>query len=152
MDLHGFREKGKLKLASGLLALTIAVAGGVTVAAADGAQGTLAAAPRTAKAKALKDVRRDELDAAATTLHISVKQLKSDLRGGKTLAQEAQSASPPVNASDLTAAMRTALKADLDKAMANKQITTDREHAILARFDKDAGKLLDRTWGARKKK
>ncbi|HET8632014.1 MAG TPA: hypothetical protein VFL91_31695 [Thermomicrobiales bacterium] len=105
----------------------------------------LGAAHPAKRRAALGKVRRDELSAVAQKFQMTEQQLVTDLRTGKTLAQEAQAHN--VSTDDLKATMRGALKTDLDQAVANKMITADQENKALAAFDKHADTLINRQWG-----
>jgi transposase-like protein len=72
------------------------------------------------------------LAAAATYLGIAEDQLVAQLRGGKTLAQIAKAHGK--STSGLKSALATNLKTQLDKAVANKVITSEQERKLLARL------------------
>lgn len=69
------------------------------------------------------------LQAAATYLGLSVTDLQTDLRAGKTLAQEATAKAKTVDG--LVQALLAPLKTDLDKRVTAGDITTAQETAIL---------------------
>ncbi|HEX5502675.1 MAG TPA: hypothetical protein VFW96_08630 [Thermomicrobiales bacterium] len=105
----------------------------------------LGAAHPARRRAAVGKVRRDELSAVAQKFQLTEQQLVTDLRTGKTLAQEAQAHN--VSTDDLKATMRGALKTDLDQAVAGKKITADQENKALAAFDQHADTLINRQWG-----
>ncbi|HYM49844.1 MAG TPA: hypothetical protein VET65_04650 [Candidatus Limnocylindrales bacterium] len=79
----------------------------------------------------LQDVRTAELNALASTLHMSVTDIQAQLRSGKTLSDlEKQQ-----NVSDaaVQSAVRAAAKSVLDKAVTAGTITQQQENALLAR-------------------
>jgi len=82
--------------------------------------------------------------AAATSLHLSVDELKSKLKSGKSLKDIAKDQN--VEYATVTAAIKGAAKTDLDKLVKAGTITQDRENAILDRIDKalQSGRLLSR--------
>jgi hypothetical protein len=90
-------------------------------------------------------LRKDELHAAAQQLGITEQQLTQDLKGGKSLADEA--AAHNVKTDDLKTTLRAALKTDLDKAVAAKRIDQAKEDKALAAFDAHADTLLNRHAG-----
>jgi len=94
-------------------------------------------------------IRKDELQAAAKQINITDQQLKQDLKSGKSLADEATAHN--VTANDLKATLRATLKADLDKAVANKTIDQAKEDKALAAFDAHADTLLNRHFGQKTK-
>jgi hypothetical protein len=75
--------------------------------------------------------RSSLLQTAATYLGISVSDLQSDLRSGKTLAQEATAKGKTVDG--LVQALVAPLKTELDKRVAAGDITAAQETAILNR-------------------
>jgi hypothetical protein len=75
----------------------------------------------------------DIFKAAADALHLSTDDLKTKLHDGKSLKQIAQD--QKVDYATFTTAVHNAAKADLDKLVAAKTITQDRENAILDRLD-----------------
>ncbi|MDQ6602109.1 MAG: hypothetical protein M3176_01045 [Chloroflexota bacterium] len=94
-------------------------------------------------------LRKDELLAVAKQLNISEQQLTQDLKGGKSLADEA--AAHNVKLDDLKATLRATLKTDLDKAVADKKIDQAKEDKALAAFDKHADTLINRHHGTKTK-
>jgi hypothetical protein len=82
--------------------------------------------------------------AAATSLHLSVDELKSKLKSGQSLKDIAKDQS--IDYPTVTAAIKSAAKTDLDKLVKAGTITQDRENAILDRIDKalQDGKLWNR--------
>jgi hypothetical protein len=94
-------------------------------------------------------LRKDELQAAAKEFNITEQQLTQDLKGGKSLADEA--AAHNVKTDDLKATLRATLKADLDKAVAAKTIDQAKEDKALAAFDAHADTLINRHAGQKAK-
>jgi polyhydroxyalkanoate synthesis regulator phasin len=79
----------------------------------------------------MKDLKTAELNAAASTLHMSTADLQSALRSGKSLTDlETQQ---KVSDSAVKAAMKDAAKGVLDKAVKAGTITQAQADAILAR-------------------
>ena len=76
--------------------------------------------------------RAGPLDAAATYLGMSVADLQTALRGGKTLAQVAADKGKTVDG--LVSALTADAKTRLDKAVANNDITQAQENAILSKL------------------
>src|SRR5438045_3528013 len=140
MRRFSLTQSGKRMIAGGLLALALALTGGVAVGAANG----------TGVIKhARHELRKDELQAAAMQFGITDTQLKQDLKSGKSLADEA--AAHNVTTTDLKTTLRATLKADLDKAVANKTITQAKEDKALAAFDARADTLINRHRGQKTK-
>jgi hypothetical protein len=84
-----------------------------------------------AGAGVMRDLVTAELAAAASALHMSTADFQSALRSGKSLADlETQQ---KVSASAVTAAMKSAAKGVLDKAVKAGTITQAQEDAILSR-------------------
>ena len=81
------------------------------------------------------------LDAAAHYLGLTDKQLRTQLRSGKTLAQLAKSKGKSL--SGLESAIRGAVKARLDKMVSNKRITAAQEIQLLKRFDRALPNLVN---------
>lgn len=77
-------------------------------------------------------------------LGISEATLRSDLQSGKSLAQIASS-TPGKSAAGLKAALMTAAKTRLDKAVASKRITTAQEQRLLASLPARIDRALQRT-------
>ena len=82
------------------------------------------------------------LQAAATYLGMTNAQLRKQLRSGKSLAQIAKSQGKSV--AGLEAAIRAAVTARFDKAVANKTITAAQRDQLLKRFDAALPSLLNR--------
>src|SRR5438067_559151 len=82
--------------------------------------------------------------AAASSLHLSVDQLKTRLKGGESLKQIAKDQN--VDYATVTTAIKSAAKTDLDKVVKAGTISEDRENAILDRIDKalQNGRLWNR--------
>ena len=85
------------------------------------------------KRAAAVDIVSDMAKAAADSLHLSVADLRTKLRGGESLKQIA--ADQKVDYATVTAAIHDAAKSDLDKLVAAGTLTAGRETAILARID-----------------
>jgi hypothetical protein len=81
------------------------------------------------------------LSAAASYLGLTRQQLLSDLRSGRTLAHIATSRGKSV--SGLESAMTSAIKADLDKAVSAKRITSSQEHQILTMLSAHINDLVN---------
>ena len=81
--------------------------------------------------------------AAASSLHLTVDQLKAQLKSGKSLKDIAKDQN--VDYATVTGAIESAAKADLDKLVKAGTITQEREKAMLDRLDQALknGKL----WG-----
>jgi len=94
-------------------------------------------------------LRKEELQAAAKQFGITEHQLMQDLKSGKSLADEA--AAHHVKTSDLKATLRATLKAQLDKAVANKKIDQAKEDKALAAFDAHVDALINRHFGQKVK-
>jgi hypothetical protein len=90
------------------------------------------------------EIRQDLVQAAATSLKLTVQELRTKLQAGDSLKQIAQDQG--VAYSTVTAAIEGAAKADLDKIVAAGKMSSDREKAILDRLDKalQTGKLWNR--------
>ncbi|MGH2487434.1 MAG: hypothetical protein ACRDHE_15625 [Ktedonobacterales bacterium] len=82
--------------------------------------------------KALGKARLNVATAVAGKLGVSVDTLKSDLKSGQTLQQIA--AARNVSTSDLNTAYLTAVKAQLDQAVANKTLTSTQENTLYTRI------------------
>lgn len=102
------------------------------VDAADGQGCALLSGWRGRLVRAALTVVQDAMSAAATTLHMTPKDLRAQLAAGQTLPQIATA--QHVAYADLSAAITTAVKTDLDNAVKAGTITQDREDAILARL------------------
>src|SRR5439155_13088659 len=89
-------------------------------------------------------IRLDLGQAAASSLHLTVDQLKTKLKSGESLKDIAKDQN--VDYATVTAAIEGAAKTDLDKLVKAGTITQDRENAILDRIDKalQSGKLWSR--------
>ncbi len=134
------------RLAAGTITAAQAQEAHARVNAGTGACATTAG---TGKAKeALLKVRKIELTAVAQLLKIDEQTLITDLRGGKSLAQEA--AAHSVSTDTLKATMRTALKTQLDTQVQSKKITQAQEDKALAAFDKHIDTLINRIGHAKK--
>lgn len=106
------------------------------------------AAGKGAARGALAQIGKGELTAVAQLLKIDEKTLVQDLRGGKSLAQEATAHN--VSTDTLKATMRTALKADLDTRVQGGKITQAQEEKALAAFDARVDTLINRVWQGKK--
>jgi hypothetical protein len=87
--------------------------------------------------------RNSLLQTAATYLGMSVSDLQSDLRSGKTLAEEATAKGKTVDG--LVQALLAPLKSDLDKRVAAGDITSAQESAILNRETTRLTELVNNT-------
>ena len=74
----------------------------------------------------------DPLAAAAAYLGLSAEELRDSLEGGKSLADVATARGKSIDG--LKQAMLDAVKADLDKAVANGDITADQEQTIMSKL------------------
>jgi hypothetical protein len=79
----------------------------------------------------LPEKKAGPLDAAATYLGMTVADIQTALKGGKTLAQLVTA---PKTVDGLVAALTADAKAKLDKAVANTDITQAQENAILSKL------------------
>ncbi len=133
------------RLAAGTITAAQAQEAHTRVNAGTGACSTTAG---TGKAKeALLKVGKIELTAVAQLLKIDEKTLITDLRGGKSLAQEA--AAHNVSTDTLKATMRTALKTQLDTQVQSKKITQAQEDKALAAFEARIDTLINRVGHAK---
>jgi transposase-like protein len=78
---------------------------------------------------------------AASAIGITPDQLRTEMQGGKTLAQVAQAHG--ISRDDLKAKLTAAQKARLDQAVANGRMTADQETQILSRFSGNLDKMID---------
>ena len=94
-------------------------------------------------------IRTDLGQAAASSLHLSVDQLKTKLKSGESLKDIAKAQN--VDYATVTSAIESAAKTDLDKLVKAGTITQDRENTMLDRLDQGLknGKLFG---GARNKR
>jgi hypothetical protein len=81
------------------------------------------------------------LDAAAHYLGLTDKQLRKQLRSGKSLAQITKSQGKSL--SGLESAVRAAVKARLDKMVQNKRITAAQRDQFLQQFDRSLPNLVN---------
>ena len=93
-------------------------------------------------------IRMDLGQAAASSLHLTVDQLKTKLKSGESLKDIAKDQN--VDYATVTSAIESAAKTDLDKLVKAGTITQERENTMLARLDQALknGKLFG---GARNK-
>jgi uncharacterized protein YidB (DUF937 family) len=93
-------------------------------------------------------IRMDLGQAAASSLHLTVDQLKAKLKSGESLKDIAKDQN--VDYATVTAAIESAAKTDLDKLVKAGTITQERENTMLERLDQALknGKLFG---GARNK-
>jgi hypothetical protein len=112
------------------------------VAAADGSQCGLLAGWRAKVARGALQIGKDVRDAAADALDITAKQLRTDLRAGKSLENIATASGVPYEA--VQAAAAAAVRTDLDAAVAAGTITQARADRIMARVTT----RLDAGWPA----
>jgi hypothetical protein len=85
------------------------------------------------------------LAAAATYLGLTDAQVAKQLGGGKSLAQIAKARGK--STSGLEQALTAAVKARLDKAVANKRITSAQEQKLLSRLSSRIADLINRAPG-----
>ena len=85
--------------------------------------------------------RAGPLDAAATYLGMTVADIQTALKGGKTLAQLVTA---PKTVDGLVAALTADAKTKLDKAVANNDITQAQETAILSQAHRAGDRLRQR--------
>jgi len=78
---------------------------------------------------------------AASVLQMTPEQLRTEMQGGKSLAQVAQDHG--VNRDDLKTKLTAAHKTRLDQAKANGRITDDQEQQMLSRFTANLDKMID---------
>lgn len=97
-------------------------------------------ASTTRRAAAVR-IRKNEIKAVAQLLKIDKKALVQDLRGGKSLAQEASAHN--VSLDMLKTTLRTTLKADLDTRIQVGTLTQPQEDKALAAFDARADMLIN---------
>jgi len=89
--------------------------------------------------------RSTQLDAAAAFFGETSDQLRTDLQGGKSLAQLAGDKGRSVG--DLEAAMLAAAKAQLDKAVTAGHLTATQEQQVLTRMQAQIANMVQRTGG-----
>lgn len=90
----------------------------------------------------LPGVKDAMINAAATTLNLSVDELRTQLRSGQTLAQIAQAQGTTEQA--VTDAALAAAKTQLDQAVANGTVTQAQADAIYAELQARGTQLLQR--------
>src|SRR3954471_22660574 len=83
------------------------------------------------------------LDAAATYLGLSEDALRTQLQGGKSLADIAKAQNKDV--AGLKAAMKTAVTEQLDQAVTDKKLTADQKTKILADLDSHLDDFINAT-------
>lgn len=83
--------------------------------------------------------------AAAHYLNLTPQQLRTQLRSGKTLAQVAQAQGKSVDG--LKSALSAAVKARLDRAVANGRLSSTREQHVLSRLPQRLDRLVNRHFG-----
>jgi len=134
------------RLAAGTITATQAQQAHDRVNAGTGACSTT---PGTGAGRAaLVQIGKGELTAVAQLLKIDEKTLVQELRGGKSLAQEATAHN--VGTDTLKTTMRAALKTDLDTRVQSKKITQAQEDKALAAFDARVDTLINRVWQGKK--
>lgn len=91
-------------------------------------------------------IRMDLGQAAASSLHLTIDQLKAKLESGESLKDIAKDQN--VDYSTVTAGIESAAKTDLDKLVKAGTITQQRENAMLGRLDQALknGKLFGGAW------
>jgi hypothetical protein len=87
------------------------------------------------------------LDAAAKYLGLTERQLVRRLRSGKSLAEVAADEGKPVDG--LKSAIEDAVKASLDKAVADKRITAEQRDRALSELRERLDEIVDRKPGDR---
>jgi hypothetical protein len=117
----------KQKVATAIIATALAVGGGGALAS--GHAGT-SAKSSASSATARNDSHLGPLSAAATYLGLTTDALRTELAGGKSLADVATAQGKSV--SGLEDALLANLKTDLDADVTAGRITSDRETQILA--------------------
>lgn len=85
-----------------------------------------------------------QLPAAAAYLGLSERQLIDQLAAGKTLSQLAKARGKSV--SGLEAALSSALRSQLQKAVSDKRISSAQEQQILSRLTQRIDQEINRTW------
>lgn len=98
--------------------------------------------------QAAEHLRKVELQAVATRMGISERDLVKELRGGKSLAQVAQAHN--ISRDDLKTTMRSTLKTTLDQTVQANKLTQPQADKGLAAFDTRADKIIDRVWQVKK--
>ena len=87
--------------------------------------------------------RASGLDAAATYLGLSEDALRTQLQGGKSLADVAKAQNKDV--AGLKAAMKAAVTKQLDQAVTDKKLTADERTKILADIDSRLDDIINGT-------
>lgn len=123
--------RGRQRLALGAAAVVLAVGGGTAYAAT----------MWQAQARNHSGARAAIVDAVTADLGITAQQLRSDLRGGQTLAQIATANGKSVSGLEQT--ILAAVQSRLDQAVAAGKLTNQREQALLARVGTRLGKLVN---------
>jgi len=90
-------------------------------------------------------VMHDLFGAAAQYLGTTEKDLRAKLPG-TSLGKIADGMAPAKSRAGLVAALTTAANADLDKAVADKRITTDQATTLRSKVAGEITSLVDRTW------
>lgn len=104
------------------------------VSAADANGCSILAGRRGILARAAIDVAKHGFQAAATALDMTPAELRAELRGGSTLKDVAAEKNVPY--ATVTTAVLTAVKADLDAAVAAGNLTQARADRILDRIER----------------
>lgn len=131
----------KMKLSAGLLAVVLALflAGGVAEAAPSQHGG-----PGGRGGRGVSGL----IQATATVTGLSLEQVRTELQGGKSLAQIAQDNGH--TADEVIASARSAYQARLAQAVSEGRITQAQADAALQRFDQEAPTVMsDTTLGQR---
>ena len=78
---------------------------------------------------------------AASALGLTPEQLRTEMQGGKSLAQVAQAHN--ISRDDLKSKLMAARKAQLDQAVASGRLTADQENQALGRFTSNLDHMID---------
>ena len=109
-------------------------------------QSTTQPSARTAKPAARQafrqGLRRAVLKVSADTIHIDVKELRTDLRGGQSIAQVAQSKN--VDPGTVVAAIVKAADAKVEALVKDSKITSERGTKLEARIPTLANRVVNR--------
>ncbi|MBX3284625.1 MAG: hypothetical protein R2746_14980 [Acidimicrobiales bacterium] len=141
----------KKLIASALLAATVtggavAVAAAAPVAAA-GAQATAEAPARPAKHPRLRHALRQAVKTSAEAIGITPKELATELKAGKSIAEVAEAKGVPV--SKVTDALVAKGTARIDQAVADGKLTAERAEKAKARLPKLADRIVNHHKGDR---
>lgn len=139
------------RIASVLLAATI-VGGGAAVAtstpvAAAGAQEPAAEAAAHPRKQHHRQVLRRAVKTSAEVIGITAKELGTELRAGRTIAEVAQAKG--VDVAEVTDALVAKGTARIDQAVADGKITAERAAKAKARLPKAADRIVNARKGDR---